>query len=126
VGKFVPELHGVGCWHDYLNKNKEGQTQVKLFKNNKEQLELLSHQIEYLAELQKQLNADKDELIRLRGLIGQTCDDCAHKPYCKHVEEYDTNWMLGCQNWQEAKVLASDDISRYIGKVDKILWMPDK
>ena len=68
-----------------------------------------------------QLEQKKDEVRRLRGLIGQSCKDCRHWRYCKNTDAYDETWMLGCKNWEESNPKQSDEISRYIGDVNSIL-----
>lgn len=73
----------------------------------------------------EELNALKIELEALRGLIGVSCKDCAHKSYCKYKDIYDESWMLGCQNWRQYKYLTSDEISRFIGDVHTVLWKRD-
>ena len=69
------------------------------------------------------LEQKKDEIRRLRGLIGQSCDDCKHSQYCKNTDTYIYNesWILGCKTWEESKPKQSDEISQYIGDVDSIL-----
>ncbi len=79
---------------------------------------------ELLAPAFRMVELKQKELRALRGLIGQSCSNCAHKDYCKNREIYQANesWVLGCKNWKEYEFRASDEISRSIGDVNKILW----
>lgn len=70
----------------------------------------------------KELEKQKREIKALRGLIVESCSDCAHKSYCKNKDQYDETWMLGCQNWKESRPKRSDELSRYIGDVNSVLW----
>ena len=72
----------------------------------------VEHKLKLIAEAKEALN-------RLRGLIGETCQDCHHAEYCGNRTNYEnnTNWILGCQNWAPDTRTDKDDITRFIGKV---------
>jgi hypothetical protein len=72
----------------------------------------VEHQLKLIAEA-------KEALTKLRGLIGETCQDCHHAKYCQHKANYDFNqdWILGCQYWTPDTRTNKDDVTRFIGKV---------
>lgn len=69
----------------------------------------------------EELNALKIELEALRGLIGVSCKDCAHKSYCKYKDIYDESWMLGCRYFEQYKKRTSEDFDRIIGDTRFVL-----
>lgn len=72
----------------------------------------VEHKLKLIEEAHEALN-------RLRGLIGETCQDCHHAEYCGNKANYDDNqnWILGCQNWTPDARTDKDDIIRSIGNV---------
>ena len=77
-------------------------------------------------EMIQELRRKEKEIERLRGLIGFSCDECNHKSYCKHSEQYDETWMLGCRDFEQYKKRTSEEFDRTIGNVKDILWDKDK
>lgn len=72
----------------------------------------VEHKLKLIEEAHEALN-------RLRGLIGETCNNCHHAEYCGNRINYEnnTNWILGCQNWKLDARTDKDDIIRFIGNV---------
>lgn len=82
-------------------------------------LKLLGPAQEAVAHKLKLIEASREKLTKLRGLIGETCQDCHHAKYCQHKANYDFNqdWILGCQYWTPDTRTNKDDVTRWVGKV---------
>ena len=67
----------------------------------------------------KLIEEAREALTKLRGLIGEVCQDCHHAEYCGNRINYDynQNWILGCQNWTPDTRTDKDDVTRWVGKV---------
>lgn len=85
------------------------------YQRNMEKLE------EILLSAEKCQKAKEKELKRLRGLIGYSCAECAHKAFCKNRETYDESWMLGCRDFRQYFKRTSEDFDRIIGDTRFVL-----